>query len=280
MLGTYASAALICAASMLVGRALLSDLGASRLVLARAGGRLRRDHHRHRAALAGGRARHHGDARGGWSLVIGAAAVCLRERYDARGALRCRPAGRDRDRGGADDPLPGQRPLGADRGRLQQRPRPAPGLGRVAAQRLRPRTLRRLPARPARARGRGRRGPGHLAGPGLPRRDLRDQRHDRADRAGGALRPRRRCAACSRRRWSPSPTSPPPTSPRAPSRRPPRRSSCSPRRWRCAIRRGPPAGAGRGCAAASPTWRSPAASSSPTASPASPGRSRSWPSGA
>ena len=38
--------------------------------------------------------------------------------------------------------------------------------------------------------------------------------------------------------------------------------------------------AGRGCACSSPTWRWPAASSSPTASPASPGRSRSSPSGA
>ena len=46
-----------------------------------------------------------------------------------------------------------------------------------------------------------------------------------------------------------------------------------------AIRRGRRRAAGRGCACSSPTWRSPAASSSPTASPASPGRSRSSASG-
>ncbi len=41
-------------------------------------------------------------------------------------------------------------------------------------------------------------------------------------------------AACSQRPWSPSPTWPPPTSPRAPSRRPPRRSSSSPSPSPCA----------------------------------------------
>ena len=56
-------------------------------------------------------------------------------------------------------------------------------------------------------------------------------------------------------------------------------ASSSPRPWRSAIRRGRRRDDGRGCACSSRTSPSPAASSSPTASPASPGRSRSWASG-
>ena len=57
MIGTYASAALICAASLLVGRALLSLAGRRSWSLAGAGGRLRRDARRDRAAGAGAGAR-------------------------------------------------------------------------------------------------------------------------------------------------------------------------------------------------------------------------------
>ncbi len=64
--------------------------------------------------------------------------------------------------------------------------------------------------------------------PGLRRRDLRDRHPHRADRARRARRPRPGAPGARRGRWSRSPTSAPPTSPRAPSRRPPRRSSSSP----------------------------------------------------
>ena len=62
-------------------------------------------------------------------------------------------------------------------------------------------------------------------------------------------RARRRRGARWPRRWSRSPTSPPPTSPRAPSRRPPRRSSCSPSPSPCATRA---RAAGRPLVAAAP----------------------------
>ena len=84
------------------------------------------------------------------------------------------------------------------------------------------------PLGPHGARGRDRRGAGDRPRPGLRRRDLRDRRPHRADRAGGAAASWARCGASSPRPWSRSPTSPPPTSPRPPSRRPPRRSSSSP----------------------------------------------------
>ena len=107
----------------------------------------------------------------------------------------------------------------------------------------------------------------------------------------GALREMRPGpAGRSPRRWSPSPTSPPPTSPRPPSRRPPRRSSCSPSPSSCTVdsrATAPSRGAWALTAARFCAWvgaalarARPAASSSPTASPGSPGRSRSSPSGA
>ena len=127
------------------------------------------------------------------------------------------------------DPVRGQRALGAARRRLQQRPRPAPGLGRVAAQRLRAGARSRLPARPAR---RWRSAVAAVPGIGLGQAFVGEIFAigilTGADRAGRARGPRRRRAGCSPRRSSPSPTWAPPTSPRAPSRRPPRRSSSSP----------------------------------------------------
>ena len=94
-----------------------------------------------------------------------------------------------------------------------------------------------------------------------------------ADRAGRPAGIGPGTARCSAPTWSPSPTSAPPTSPRAPSRRPPRRSSSS--RLPLALRDPGAAPARRAGAArlALPGWRSPAGSSSPTASPGSPGRS-------
>ena len=144
MLGTYASAALICAASLLVGRAMLSLAGRSEWswlepavgfgAIISVTGLLARVR----------RARHHARrwARSCWSL----AAVVVVARLPLPRARRAprRAPGRDRDRPGPHDPLPRQRPLGHDRGRLQQRPRPPPRLGGVAAQRLRAR--RRSPA--------------------------------------------------------------------------------------------------------------------------------------
>ena len=87
MLGTYASAALICAASLLVGRALLSISG-------------RRGWTWLEPAVGFGaiitvtgllaRVPGHGTAAtlGALALVVGAVAICRRERYDAPAALR------------------------------------------------------------------------------------------------------------------------------------------------------------------------------------------------
>ena len=280
MLGTYASAALICAASMLVGRAVLSIAGRSELVLAGAGGRLRRDHHRDRPAGPGGRARDDADpGRARARLAVGRRRPRLPYRAPGRRAARaCRSAIAI----GLVFAIPflvsGR--WGLHRGRLQQRPRPPPRLGGVAAQRLRPEPDAGYPL-----------GPHGLAVavaavPGLSL----GQAFIGEIFAIGALtgltalaalrRARRRRGARSRRSSSPSPTSPPPTSPRAPSRRPPRRSSSSPSPSPCATpaacRRAP----ARGCACSSRSSPSPAASSSPTASPASPGRWRSSRSGA
>ena len=158
MIGTYASAALICAASMLVGHAILGLTGGGesrrwlapavgfgavadgdRLPRPGAGARDQRDdrprppgHRRGGTCSGGGRARpaaHRCCARGG------------RSRSSSPRLL---------------DPVRGQRPLGDHRRRIQQRPRPAPGLGRVVAQRPRPGAGSRLPAGTSRA-GRGRR---------------------------------------------------------------------------------------------------------------------------
>ncbi len=87
MLGTYASAALICAASMLVGRAVLSLSGRRSwswlepavgfaAIITVTGLLSRVVGHGTTATL------------GAAALVVGAAAICFRERYDARGALR------------------------------------------------------------------------------------------------------------------------------------------------------------------------------------------------
>jgi len=87
MLGTYASAALICAASLLVGRALLSISGRRGwswlepavgfgAIITVTGLLTRVPGHGTTATL------------GALALVIGAAAICWRERYDAPGALR------------------------------------------------------------------------------------------------------------------------------------------------------------------------------------------------
>ncbi len=87
MLGTYASAALICAASLLVGRALLSVSGRrewSWLEPAVGFGAI--------VTVTGLLARvvGHGTTAtlGALALVLGAAAICRRDRPDARGALR------------------------------------------------------------------------------------------------------------------------------------------------------------------------------------------------
>ncbi len=87
MLGTYASAALICAASMLVGRALLSVSGRSAwswLEPAVGFGTI--------VTVTGllSRVIGHGTTAtlGALALVAGAAAICLRERYEAPGAVR------------------------------------------------------------------------------------------------------------------------------------------------------------------------------------------------
>src|ERR1700709_617580 len=139
MIGTYASAALICLASLLVGRATFS--------------------------LAGRREWCWLEPAVGVAAILtvsGILAPAPRPRASAtsgRVAARVRGAGgalgRPGDRGGgrrrAFLPLRGHRPLGAPRRRLQQRPRASPRLGGVAAQRRRPGTGPRLPARPARA---------------------------------------------------------------------------------------------------------------------------------
>src|SRR3954447_11313921 len=87
MLGTYASAALICAASMLVGRGLLSISGRREWSWLEPAGGLCAI-----ITVTGLLARvpGHGTTAtlGALALVLGAAAICHRERYDAPGALR------------------------------------------------------------------------------------------------------------------------------------------------------------------------------------------------
>ena len=95
-------------------------------------------------------------------------------------------------------PFAMSRALGPARRRLQQRPRPPPGLGRVAAQRHRPDARARLPARPARPRRGCGGGSRDRARPGLRRPDHGDRRPyrpDRARRPGGLGAVRRLLAA-------------------------------------------------------------------------------------
>ena len=227
MIGTYASAALICAASLLVGRAVLSLAGRRSWSWLEPGVGLAAV-----LAVTGvlARAPGHGTSvtLGVVALLVVAALVVWRLPYEAPGALRAGLPVAIVVAGRAVDPVRGQRSLGPARRRLQQRPRPAPGLGRVAAQRLRAGAGPRLPAGPARAGGGDGGAAGDRAGAGLRRRDRRDRRPHRADRARRPARAGARGGGCWPRRWSPSPTSPPPTSPRPPSRRPPRPSSSSP----------------------------------------------------
>ena len=153
------------------------------------------------------------------------------------------------------DPVRDQRPLGPARGRLQQRPRAAPGLERVAAQRLRARA--RTPAiRSARTGSRSppRRSRGSRSGRPSSARSSRSAILTALTALGGAARARHRRGGRWRRCWSPCATWPPPTTPRAPSRRPPRRCSSSPSRSPCRRRPptarrggGPAAGARRRC---------------------------------
>ena len=278
MIGTYASAALICAASLLVGRALLSLAGRrawSWLEPAVGFGAIA---HRHRPAGAGARPRHQRHARRGRAgRRRRAGVVCRGAATTPPGALRARAAGGDRRRPRARDPVRGQRSLGPARRRLQQRPRPAPRLGGVAAQRLRPDARPRLPARPARARGRDRGGAGDRPRPGLPRRDLRDRRAHRADRA------RRARASCgpARRTLAAALVALPYLAASYFAQAAFKETAealfvlafavCLPRPGPAL----PTRRAARGCASPCRLWRWPAASSSPTASPASPGRSRS-----
>ncbi len=109
-----------------------------------------------------------------------------------------RLAGRARRLVGALDPVRDQRPLGPARGRLQQRSRTAPGLGRVAAQRLRADAGGRVPAGATWARGRNRGDPPHRPRPGIRRRDPRHRRPHRADRDRRPARARRRPAPARR----------------------------------------------------------------------------------
>ncbi len=182
MIGTYASAALICAASLLVGRAVLALAGrrswswlepavglAAVLtvtgVLAR-GARPRDERNPRRGRTRDRRcaARLVASLRGARSAANGMA-----------GGVRRRPCARD--------PVCRQRSLGLARRRLQQRSRAAPGLGRVPAQRLRADAGGRLPAGPARAGGGDCGRPGDRPGTGVRRRDRRDRRPHRPDRA-------------------------------------------------------------------------------------------------
>ena len=192
MIGTYASAALICAVSLLVGRAILSLAGRREwswlepavgfgAVLTVTGLLARAPGPRHLVDPGAG----------GADRRRGAGPLARRSSFIADIADKGRTPTRIRWREGlpvalvvaprARDPVRGQRPLGAARRRLQQRPRPAPRLGRVAAQRLRPGPGPGLPARPARAGGGDGGGAGDQPRPGLPRRDHRDRGDDRPD---------------------------------------------------------------------------------------------------
>jgi len=161
------------------------------VVVVGARGRLRRGPHRHRLVGAGAGTRNLGDARArsadrgrGAGPLARRRSSFPRHRWGKDERRRKRVAGRGAggagDRAGALDSLCRQRPLGAARRRLQQRPRPPPRLGRVAPQRLRPRPRPRVPARPPRSRRSDRRRSGHRPRPSLPRRDHRDRGNDRS----------------------------------------------------------------------------------------------------
>ena len=289
MIGTYASAALICAASLLVGRAILSLAGTARVVLAGAGGRLRRAAHRRPACWRGrpGTATTR-DARRSSLLVVAAAVVAL-----ASGRVRGAPGALLRDglpvaRSSSSLVLAIPFAVSGRWGLLGVGFNNDLGLHLAWAEWLRsgfgPAPDAGYPLGPHGAR--GRRSPrcrGSASARPSSARSSRSASSPALTALGGAARARARRAARSPRRWSPSPTSPPPTSPRPPSRRPPRRSSSSPSRSTCTTSTGGAASgrAGRRLRFALPArWRSPAASSSPTASPGSPGRWRSSRSGA
>jgi hypothetical protein len=87
-------------------------------------------------------------------LLAAGAIVAVRSSSGGGEALRRGLPGRDRGRRRTLDPLRDQRPLGAARGRLQQRPRPPPGMGRVAARRAGPVPDSGYPLGPHAARGR------------------------------------------------------------------------------------------------------------------------------
>ena len=175
-------------------------------------------------------------------------------------------------------------PNPADPAPRRSRPGQPGGLGRVAAQRLRPGAGRRLPAGPARAGGGDRGAAGDRPRPGLRRRDRRDRRPHRPDRARRAARARRRRGAPLAAALVALPYLAASYFAQAAFK------ETAEALFVLAFalfllrrrRRAPPAGAlARGCGfAPAACWRWPAASSSPTASPGSPGRSRSSRSGA
>ena len=186
MIGTYASAALICAASLLLGRSILAVSGRGSwswlepavgfgAMIAVAGLLVRLPGHRSTAIDRPARAGRDRPGRAADSLPP------RRRRGFRRG--RCPGAG-----AGRLDPVRDQRPLGADRGRLQQRPRASPRLERVAEQRLRGQARCRLPARPPRGRDRDSSRSRHRARPGVHRRAAGDHHPHRADRARRAAR--------------------------------------------------------------------------------------------
>ncbi len=279
MIGTYASAALICLASLLVGRAIFTLAGRREWCWLEPAVGFARDHRGLRAPRPGARARHQRDARDrppdrrrGGDRLAGA-------RVRGAGRARGRREHRAGDRGRPLLPLRRLRALGPPRRRLQQRPRTAPRLGRVAAQRHRAGTGPRLPARPARPRRRHRRLPGHQPRPGVHRRDLRDRHAHRRHRARRAARNRHLAA---RDRRDPGDGLLHGRLLLRPGRlQGDRRGALRPRRRD--LPDGPAGAAarrsGRGSAGRCPWSRSPAASSSVTRSPGSPGRSRSSSSG-
>ncbi len=188
MFGTFISAALICAASLLVGRAIFVATGrdswtwlepavgfAAIIAVAGIGARL----------PGGGTA-----ATLLVLLVVLASLPALSRPYRLGPALAEGLPVIVAVRAGPRDPVRGERALGPARGGLQQRPRPPPRLERVAAQRLRTEARRGLSARTARALDRRRQPPQDRPRPRLHRADHRDHGAHRPHGAGGAARPR------------------------------------------------------------------------------------------